>query len=107
MAGSGLEVDISVDITNGATVRAHGELDGYSAPKLRAAVHDASLVSPGTLVLDMSGVTFMDSSGLGTLLAMARELQERECQLVVDHPSDRVWKVLEITGTHRQITVTR
>ena len=67
---SGLEIDVGADVASGANLRARGELDAYSSPRLRAAVHDASLVAPGAIVLDMSGVTFMDSSGLGTLIAL-------------------------------------
>jgi anti-sigma B factor antagonist len=91
MTKSALEVVVEVDLASGATVRASGEIDGYSAPALRHAVTEASLVCPGALVLDMSAVTFMDSSGLGALVALDRELRSRRCQLVVTRPSLRVW----------------
>ena len=104
---SGLDIDVGIDIAGGANVSVRGELDSYSAPQLRSAVRDASLVAPGAVVLDMSAVTFMDSSGLGMLIALAGELSSRRCELIVSQPSDQVWKVIEMTGTHRVVTVQR
>lgn len=107
MGEAGLDLVVEVDLSRGATVRARGELDGYTAAKLRSSVTEASLVSPGTIVLEMDEVSFMDSSGLAALVAVDRELRSRRGRLVVGHPSERVWKVLEITGAHRALDVQR
>jgi len=104
---SGLDVEVTVAISGGATVRVCGEVDAYSAPHLRTIVRDASIVAPGTVVLDMSEVTFLDSTGLGTLIAVGRELASQRNRLLVSRPSDRVWQVFEMTGTHRELAVER
>ena len=66
----GLSVHISVDDNQVVTVRATGNLDIYTIARLRQrmARHD---LSDGHVVLDVSGVTLIDSSGLGTLLSFA------------------------------------
>jgi anti-sigma B factor antagonist len=107
MADSGLDIEISVDVAAGPTIRVSGELDIYSAPRLRSVIEEASLVAPGSIVVDLSAVTFMDSSALGTLIAADGELRARQCRLILARPGERVWKVLEITGTHRALTVER
>lgn len=65
---------LTVHVSSGAdgivTVRATGNLDIYTIARLRQrmARHDPS---DGNVVLDVSGVTLIDSSGLGTLLSFA------------------------------------
>jgi anti-anti-sigma factor len=66
----GLSVQVSVDEHDAVTVRAAGNLDIYTIARLRQRMsrHD---LSDGRLVLDVSDVTLIDSSGLGTLLSFA------------------------------------
>jgi anti-anti-sigma factor len=51
-----------------------------------------------TLVVDMSGVTFMDSASLGLLLATQQRLQADGVRFVVANPSAAVRRILELTG---------
>jgi anti-anti-sigma factor len=55
------------------TVR--GELDLFTAPRLDAAVDDAIQGSGGSLVVDLTHTTFLDSSGARTLLGVARRAE--------------------------------
>lgn len=74
-----------------------GEVDMTTAPELAKAIE---LVSDHTasVVVDLSGVTFLDSSGLGALLRAQRELGERGIGLRVVTPADSpVRRVFEIT----------
>ncbi|MFF2846941.1 STAS domain-containing protein [Streptomyces sp. NPDC058001] len=59
-------------------VQAAGELDLVTSPVLRQRVHDAVAEGRHELVLDLSGVFFCDSSGVGVLIATRRLL--RSCQ---------------------------
>ncbi|WP_336319832.1 STAS domain-containing protein [Streptomyces lavendofoliae] len=80
-----------------------GEVDMITAP----AVDEAALVVPfgGTLRLDLSGVSFMDSSGLNLLLRLRRRMQSEAGRLEVvglqQQPSD----LLHITGAYELVTV--
>ena len=73
-----------------------GELDARTAPSL-ARVLSADPDGDGAWHLDVSGVTFIDSSGLGALVAVAREAAERGGSLRLDQPSTSVTRLLEIT----------
>ena len=53
------------------------------------------------VVLDLSGVTFVDSSGLGRLIDLGRTLQARRARLVLREPSPKVRHVLEQRGLER------
>lgn len=50
------------------------------------------------LVLEMSGVGFMDSSGLSALITLDNDAQARDAQVVIREPSNRVDRLLEISG---------
>jgi anti-sigma B factor antagonist len=73
-----------------------GELDAATSDGLA----DALLQTAGsTVVVDLSGLTFMDSSGIGTLVvARNRIMAEGLGQLVLTRPDTTVGKVLDIVG---------
>ncbi|MFI6278687.1 STAS domain-containing protein [Streptomyces sp. NPDC050988] len=61
-----------------AVLRVSGEMDLVTSPVLRQRVHDAVADGRHSVVLDLSGVLFCDSSGVGVLIASRRLL--RSCQ---------------------------
>ena len=65
-----LSLQVGIDADDVVTVRASGNLDIYTATRLRQRVARHDLTN-ARLVLDVSGVTFIDSSGLGMLLSFA------------------------------------
>jgi anti-anti-sigma factor len=79
-----------------SVVAAAGELDIASAPRLLEAV--AMLGRPGTraLAIDLSALTFIDSSGINALRAAVRSAHERGVGAIVAAPSVRVQRVLEL-----------
>ncbi len=77
-----------------------GELDMASAPVLESAV-DGALDAARGVDLDLRGVSFMDSTGLRTLLAIRRRADEagQELRLLAVPPP--VQRVLDVTRTAR------
>ena len=75
-----------------------GEVDVYSAPRLREAFTQAAGDAPVRgVVVDLSGVTFMDSSGIGSLVSGRRRLAEGAgMRLVCAQPT--VVRLFELTG---------
>jgi anti-sigma B factor antagonist len=75
----------------------HGDLDLHVAPALREAI--ASTIDRGTssLVLDLTGVTFVDSTALGAMLGAMQRLEGRGGRLRVVVPQSDVRRVFEIT----------
>jgi anti-anti-sigma factor len=80
-----------------ATVAAQGELDISTIGELRAAVTAAAEDSE-RLVLDLSGVDFIDSTGLGGLLELRSTLQSRSVSFAIVAGEGPVRQAVEITG---------
>jgi anti-sigma B factor antagonist len=80
-------------------VIATGEIDMASAPMLEQALTDAIESSDGPVVLDLTAVSFFDSSGLRTAIVAHRELGERGRRLAVACERDGyVWRTLSLAG---------
>lgn len=96
-----LELETTPTGTGACTLAIAGELDVATAPELRAAV--GSLLGSGCrdLVIDLHGVTFIDSSGLGALLWALHRVDGAGGEMVAVRPSDRVTEVLRVTGLER------
>lgn len=93
-----LELSLDVD---GALVLV-GEIDSYTAPDLSGRLAD----DPPIDVLDMAGVTFIDSSGLRALVEAHRARVDRDARLVLRAPSAAVQRLLEISGLAGHLDVT-
>jgi anti-sigma B factor antagonist len=85
-----------------AVVHVSGELDLATAPRLKEAL--AELVAD-PVVVDLSECTFLDSAGMGVLLASARELRESGRSLRVATADPRILRVFEITAVDTLIAV--
>ena len=75
-----------------------GEVDVYSAPRLREKL--VELVSQGHrhIVVDLESVDFLDSTGLGVLVGGLKRLRSHEGDLTLVCTQARILKVFEITG---------
>ncbi len=86
---------IHAETTAGTTtVRVAGELDLLTAPELNAALAEA----PGDVVLDLRGVTFVDSAGLAVLVAQRRARRARGTRLRVERPRPNVVRAFALAG---------
>ncbi len=79
--------------------RLAGELDLYSADQVRRAV-DGAMARHGVsdLVLDLSEVSFLDSSGVGVILGRYRRTRESGGRMALVAPPERLRPVLELAG---------
>lgn len=101
-----MEVQVTTEEVGVRTVvHVAGEIDVASADRLRERV--ALLLSEGRtdLVVDLTGVSFMDSTGLGLLVGTLKRvrLAGGRFELVVD--SERLLKVFRITGLTQVFTI--
>jgi anti-sigma B factor antagonist len=78
-------------------VKLYGELDDASAPLLRDRV--ACFVSEplGDLVIDLSDLTFVDSTGISLFVTLHKNLESKGQQLVLLRPTPMARRVMEIT----------
>ena len=84
-------------------VTAPEEIDITNAPRLRSALLEAAAHGHGTLVVDMTGTQFCDSSGLHTLLAAHKRAQAEGGELLLVIPAAPVLRIFAITGVDRII----
>ena len=95
-AGLRVEVSHAARIT---VLTVTGEIDADSMVALQAPLSELSLESH--IVLDMSGVRFMDSSGLKVILEQRIRMTEPGGSIHIRHSSSAVQRVLEVSGlTH-------
>lgn len=94
-----MELGLDVSERNGKAILAvKGEVDVYTAPRLRERLVD--LVSQGQhhVVVDLEGVDFLDSTGLGVLVGGLKRLRSHDGDLTLVCTQHRILKVFEITG---------
>ena len=86
-------------------IAVEGEVDLYSSPELRKAVLKAVPKSDGGLAIDLGGVSYMDSSGVATLVEGLRSAKKHDKSFVLVTPSSAVMKVLELARLDRVFDV--
>lgn len=75
-----------------------GELDLHSAPGLRAELARAAEATAPRLAVDLSGVTFLDSTGVGVLVGALKRTRQAAGEMAICGAQARVRRVFEITG---------
>ena len=81
-----------------------GELDLYNAQDVREALLECCAESPNRLVVDLSGVKFIDSTALGVLIEARTKLENRRGFLLAA-PGLETRRALEISGLDRHFAV--
>ncbi len=75
-----------------------GEVDLYSAPVFKKAVYDVIDGGQNKLIFDLNALDFMDSTGLGILVASLKRLTTEGGQLKLACSRDNILKIFKITG---------
>ncbi|MFB6999278.1 STAS domain-containing protein [Streptomyces virginiae] len=89
-------------------VRVGGEMDIDRAPMLRDALH-AAITRPGgsdEIVVDLSDLSFCDSSGLTALIHAQRTAAEHGRRIILRTPPPQVRRLLEMTGADALFPIT-
>ena len=97
-------VDEAVDDTT-HVVSLRGEIDALTAPRLGSRLFGLADEGKRGVVVDLSEVTFMDSTGIGVLLNALRHFTLRHGTLVLVCPTERVLRPFQITGLTEIISV--
>jgi anti-sigma B factor antagonist len=79
-------------------VRVRGEVDLLAAPQLRTALLDATQHDAAQIDVDLSEVSFIDSTGISVILQAWQRLNEQGRRLVLSAASRPVTRVLETAG---------
>lgn len=97
-------MDLGINIRDAGEITVlelEGELDTYSCPSVRDTI--VRLVDEGKkqILLNMAGVEYIDSAGLGTLVGGLKRATEHEGVLKIVHANEQLQKVFNITGLVR------
>jgi anti-sigma B factor antagonist len=82
-----------------------GEIDITSSPKLIVAAREALRTGVRAMSVNLTGVTFMDSSGLAALINIQRSVERAGGRLVVVCPEGPVRKLFAVSGTETLLGV--
>lgn len=74
-----------------------GDLDVYTATRLKEAIIGEAQSGRVFIALDLSGVEFLDSTGLAAMIGGMKRLRERGGTLVLVTPNPQIRRILEIT----------
>jgi anti-sigma B factor antagonist len=97
---------VEIRLVNGSPVLdLSGEVDSYNAPKLRDKM--ISLIDDinPNIVINLSNVDYIDSTGLGTLVAGLKRATEKGGAIQIICPNEQIFKVFHITGLVRVFTI--
>jgi anti-sigma B factor antagonist len=100
--------EFGIDVTEddaGVTMAVQGELDVLTAPFLWERLEPLLPKAGQRLVLDLGGVRFLDSMGLGVIVRAQSQLRHAGGELVVRSLQDQARKVFELTGLDRTLDV--
>lgn len=94
-----MDLDLNArDLDGVSVVAVKGEIDVYTAPRLRDRITD--LVGSGAyrIVVDLEGVEFLDSTGLGVLVGGLKKVRAHGGSLQLVCTQERLLKIFRITG---------
>ena len=103
-------MDLSFSVTNTATeagtsstVAVSGEVDVSNASRLREAVDERLADHVAELVVDLSEVSYIDSTGIGVLVGTAHRAEEQKVRFEVARPQKNVARVLGLLGVSEEL----
>ncbi len=91
------EQDITItNAANGVMVTPEGDIDMHRSPELRAVLRGVNEKKPKRLIVNLSKVGYMDSSGLATLVECMRTAKSNQTEMILCGMNDRVRAIFEI-----------
>jgi anti-sigma B factor antagonist len=102
-----LNFEIGIDEHDGGlpVVSVRGEVDLHTAPKVEYAIEKAGGNGASAVVVDMSGIAFMDSTGLSTFMRAKDSLAKNETSLRLAALSQAVERIFSVTGFNEYFEV--
>ena len=80
------------------TLALSGELDLAVSPELEAVMFQLLADGPDVLIVDLSSLTFIDSTGIGMVLLIRAEADKHGCELRIIPGRENVQRIFELTG---------
>ena len=101
------DLPIQIDaITDGVVIRPSGDIDLSRAPSLRTQIAEVFKTTPMRMIVDLSDVPYMDSSGVATLVEGMQIASRSETKFILLGLQDRVRSIFEIARLDTVFTIT-
>lgn len=101
-----MNLDIDVIIKEKMTVvHLSGEIDVYTAPKLKESLLPLAKQENHTLEIHLDDVNYMDSTGLGVFIGVLKSTKENNSQMTLVNLQDRVQRLFKITGLNEIMNI--
>lgn len=101
-------MNITIDVRQHellAEIDVGGEIDAYTAPELRAKLFPISEKKNIKMVVNLTNVTYMDSTGLGVFVGVFKNVRKQEGKFQIIGLSQRLRRLFEITGLSEIIDI--
>jgi anti-sigma B factor antagonist len=92
-----ITIDVQ-DINSAVEVQVKGEIDAYTAPKLRETLFPLSEQDNISMVVNLSEVAYMDSTGLGVFVGLFKSVRAHNGDFKLVGLSERLRRLFDITG---------
>src|SRR5947209_10768497 len=86
-------------------IAVRGELDLFTAPELRTKINDTIDEGARELIVDLSDTTFLDSTGLGVLIAALKRMRSCSGELVIVDSTSNLSKTFRVAGVDQIMTI--
>ncbi len=104
----GLIMNLTIDIEEKVSqviMTLAGEIDIYTAPKLKDKLNELVSSKNADVIVDLQGVSYMDSTGLGTFVSGLKHAEDSESKLKLIGANERLLRLFQVTGLDDVIDV--
>jgi anti-sigma B factor antagonist len=93
-----ITINVSTDEFDRSILVVRGAIDLQTRDELLRVAKEVLAEGTPALVLDLEGVNFIDSTGIGALVEIGHDAEDVDAGLVLRKPSERVRRILQLTG---------
>lgn len=87
-------------------IKLRGEIDHHTASSIRTAIDsEISSKRPRGLIMDMSAVNFMDSSGLGLIMGRYSLMEKLGGEVIISDPNPAIERIMTLAGLERMVKI--
>ena len=101
-----MDIKVEKQQENGKTfVFVAGEIDAYTAPKLREELLPLAEEQNQSLIVSLKDVSYIDSTGLGVFIGLFKQVMKKNGELKLVNLSERLERLFQITGLNNIIDI--
>lgn len=98
------KIETNILSTGTALIKIVGEMDIYSSPQLKDKTASLFLQGTKNIILDLSSLRFVDSIGIGVIVAALMRAKEKGGKLAIVNPTASVERLMNIVGLFQLLT---